>query len=168
MPRTPAQQAFDLRKRPRHHAIRSQERNRTALLPRRRRFQRGKQRQQYKNRARKQDLPLEVAAVGLIAHHWIGLIGAHARRHTSCATSNAFSVVQLARQDAAVAKAPCASLQRLVAQQKSVSSRLPRSKNGRRIQRRTLRTQKLRRDPEVTENTTGYIPQHDILRATDT
>src|SRR5205823_10551659 len=154
--------SFHLRNHQRHHHIRNQERNRTALLARRGLLQSRKQRQQNKNRARKRDLPLEVAAVGLIGHHWIALIGAHARRHTSCATSNAFSVVQLARQDAAVAKAPCASLQRLVAQRKSVSSRLPRSKNGRRIQRRTLRTQKLRRDPEVTENTTGYIPQHDI------
>src|SRR5207245_10763400 len=50
--------------RSRHDEIRNQERNRTALLARRGLFQSGKQRQQNKNGARKQDLPLEVAAVG--------------------------------------------------------------------------------------------------------
>src|SRR6266700_2338942 len=109
MPRTALQQALHLRDDQRHDEIRNQKRNRTALLARRRLFQSGKQRQQNKNRARKQDLQLEVDAVGLSGKD---LIGAHARRHTSCAIPDAISVVQLARQDAAVGEAPCTSLQR--------------------------------------------------------
>src|SRR5690349_19859041 len=110
MPRTAPQQALHLRDDQPHDEIRNQERNRTALLARSGLFQCSNQRQQDKNMARKKDLSLEVAAVGLINKH---LIGAHARRHTSCATFDAFSVVQLARQDAAVVEAPCTSLQRL-------------------------------------------------------
>src|SRR6266699_3154060 len=70
------QQAFQLRDEERDSQIGNQERSGAARFARRRLLEYGKQRQQNKNRARINDLPLEMLPVCLM--------GAHARERVSC------------------------------------------------------------------------------------
>ena len=74
MPGTTTEKAFDLRDDERHDEVGDQKRSGTVRFTRRRLLEGGKQREENQNRARNDDLPLEMAAVVLMRAHARGQV----------------------------------------------------------------------------------------------